>query len=70
MTEFDTGFPSIRQIQGWITEQQAVEFKLLTGEVMSGRVFWQDPHCICLQDESEQPILVWRQAIAHAKLQA
>ncbi len=65
MAEFDPGWPSVRQLQGFIQDKQPVEVKLLTGDVLTGRVFWQDTLCICLLGADEQPTVVWRQAIAY-----
>lgn len=67
MNEVETGLPNFRQVQGFIKENQAIEVKLLTGDLLSGTVFWQDLHCICLRDESEQLVTVWRHAIAYLK---
>lgn len=66
-TELETGLPSVRQLQMLIREQQAVEIKLVTGDVVAGRVRWQDNHCICLDDLENQTVMVWRQAIAYLK---
>ena len=65
--EFDTALPSIRQVQTLIKEAGIVELKLLTGDSLTGRIGWQDPHCLCLFDENNQPTTVWRQAIAYLK---
>lgn len=67
MSDFDTGLPSIRQVQTYTQDKQPIEIKLLTNDILTGTVFWQDHNCICLQDENQQPILVWRQAIAYIK---
>ena len=66
-SEFDTALPSIRQVQTLIKEAIIVEFKLVTGDALSGRIRWQDQYCICLIDENNQSITVWRQAIAYLK---
>ena len=63
MSELDTGLPSIRLVQSYIKNQQTLEVKLSTNEVLVGKLRWQDPHCLCLVDESEQAILIWRQAL-------
>lgn len=68
--DLDTGLPSTRQIQTLIREEQNIELKLLTGELVTGKVRWQDPNCICLADPQGQPTLIWRQAIAYVKPQA
>ncbi len=68
MTGFDTGLPSIRQIQSLVQEKVEVEVKLLTNEVLEGKIRWQDEHCLCLIDEAQQTTLVWRQAIAYLKV--
>ncbi|WP_204102303.1 MULTISPECIES: RNA-binding protein hfq [Spirulina sp. CCY15215] len=67
MTEFDTGLPSIRQIQGFVRDKQNVEFKLITGDVLIGKVFWQDADCICIETESGQ-VTFWRKAMVYYKL--
>ncbi|MBW4642212.1 MAG: RNA chaperone Hfq [Goleter apudmare HA4340-LM2] len=66
-TEFDTSLPSIRQVQSLIKETTVVELKLVTGDLLTGRVIWQDPHCMCVVDENSQQITVWKQAIAYLK---
>jgi len=66
-SEFDTALPSIRQVQTLIKEAIAVELKLITGDLLTGKLGWQDQNCICLLDENNQPITVWRHAIAYLK---
>ncbi|MGI0495416.1 MAG: RNA-binding protein hfq [Alkalinema sp. CACIAM 70d] len=68
--ELETGLPSIRQVQNLIKDGNDVEFKLVTGDLLSGKIRWQDPHCICLVDQYDQPTIVWRQAIAYMKPRA
>lgn len=70
MSEFDTGLPSARLLQGYIKEKTEVELKLLNQESLSGIIFWQDPHCICVVDGSEKPTLIWRHALAYIKEKA
>jgi host factor-I protein len=66
-TEFDTALPSIRQVQTLIKEATVVELKLATGDLLIGRIGWQDRNCLCLLDENEQSTLVWWPAIAYLK---
>ncbi|MEG3896743.1 MULTISPECIES: Hfq-related RNA-binding protein [unclassified Microcoleus] len=68
MSEFETGLPSVRLIQSYIKDKQQIELKLVTGDLLVGRIFWQDHSCICLLDASEKQILVSRQAIAYIKI--
>ena len=70
MTEFETGFPSTRQVQTMIKDNQEVELKLLTDDLLVGKISWQDPNCLCLIDHYNQPTLVWRQAIVYLKPKA
>ncbi len=65
--EFDTSLPSIRQVQNLIKQATPVEIKLLTGDLLLGRVFWQDPQCMCIMDENSQQTTIWKQAIAYIK---
>lgn len=67
MAEFNTDSPSIRQIQTYIKEKQEVEMKLITNDLHVGTVFWQDSDCICLRDQYDLPIMIWRQAIVYVK---
>jgi len=67
MSEFETGLPSVRLIQSYIKDKEQVEIKLLTGDLLAGRIFWQDHSCICLLDPSDQQILISRPAIAYVK---
>ena len=65
MTEFNTGLPSVRQIQSLIKGQQAVEIKLITNDVLVGKIRWQDDRCFCLLNQAEASILVWWQAVVY-----
>jgi host factor-I protein len=67
MTDFDTNLPSIRQIQKLITDKQDVELKLVTDDLLVGKIFWQDMECICLKDHYDQQTIVWRQAVVYMK---
>jgi host factor-I protein len=68
MTEFNTNYPSVRQIQKCVKHQKEVEIKLLTNDVIIGRVLWQDPNCLCIADRSSgNQFIVSRQAIAYLK---
>ena len=66
-SDFDVASPSIKQVQMLIKEAKAVEVKLLSGDLLSGRLLWQDQTCVCPVDTSEQSITIWRQAIAFIK---
>ena len=66
-TELETGLPSVRQLQMLIRDKQEVEIKLVTSDVITGRVQWQDKYCICLDSPENQTIMLWRQAIAYLK---
>ncbi|MBD1881173.1 RNA chaperone Hfq [Coleofasciculus sp. FACHB-T130] len=66
-TELETGLPSTRLVQTFVKEGQRVELKLLTNDVLVGKLRWQDQNCICLQDESNQQTMVWRHAIAYVQ---
>jgi host factor-I protein len=70
MSEFDTGLPSVRQVQSFIKDQQEIEMKLITDELLVGKILWQDANCICLIDRNEQQTLVWRQALVYLKPKA
>lgn len=70
MSGFDTNLPSIRQVQDLITEKQTVELRLLTEDLLVGKIIWQDEDCLSLQDQHNQTILVWRQALVYLKPKA
>ena len=67
MSNFDTTLPSTRQIQTYIQEKKEVEIKLITNDLHVGKVFWQDSNCICLLDQYDLPILIWRHSIVYLK---
>jgi host factor-I protein len=67
MSEFNTNFPGVRQIQSYIKDQQFVEIKLNVGETIEGKILWQDDQCICLIDGREQKFLIWKQALVYIK---
>lgn len=67
ITEFDTSLPSVRQVQNLIKQAEPIQVKLLTGDMLTGRIIWQDAQCVCLVDENSQQTTVWKQAIAYIK---
>jgi len=69
-SEVDVSLPHVRQLQAFIRDQQSLEIQLVTGEHLTGKLRWQDPECLCIDDGSSQPTLLWRHAIAYVKPQA
>ncbi len=69
MTEFNTGFPSIRQVQTFIKNKTAIEISLSTNESIKGIIQWQDQNCLCVLNNNKQKILIWFQAIVYLKQQ-
>ncbi|OKH52612.1 RNA-binding protein hfq [Calothrix sp. HK-06] len=67
LTEFDTSLPSVRQVQNLIKETSQVEIKLSTGDVISGKILWQDLQCMLIEDSSGQKITIWKQVLAYMK---
>ncbi|WOD38329.1 Hfq-related RNA-binding protein [Nodosilinea sp. E11] len=65
--EFATGFPSVRQVQTLIRDKSTVDVKLITGDLISGRVVWQDPQCICVETDDQSKHQIWKQAIGFLK---
>jgi host factor-I protein len=70
MSEFNTDLPSIRKVQDFIKEKQEVELKLITDDLIVGKLLWQDHNCFYLVDQYEKPILIWRQALVYLKPKA
>jgi host factor-I protein len=66
-TELETGLPSVRQLQTLIKDNSEVEVKLITNDLLVGKLRWQDPHCLCLLDHYDQPTIIWKQAIVYVK---
>jgi len=65
--ELETGLPSFRQLQKLIQTGGEVELKLVTNDLLVGKIRWQDDLCICLMDHYDQQTIVWKQAIAFLK---
>ncbi len=70
MTEFDTSLPGIRQVQNYIKDKQEVELKLITDDLIVGKILWQDANSLCLVDHYNQQTLIWRQALVFLKPKA
>ncbi|NJK41357.1 MAG: RNA-binding protein hfq [Acaryochloridaceae cyanobacterium SU_2_1] len=68
--ELDVNLPSVRQLQNLIQEESEVEIKLLTNDLLIGKIRWQDTSCLCLLDHYDQPTIVWKQAIVFLKPKA
>ncbi len=67
MTEMKTGLPSVRQLQTLIRNGNQVEVKVSTGDVITGKLLWQDDDCVCVADASAQPSIIWRHALVMIK---
>jgi host factor-I protein len=39
----------------------------VTGDLLAGKVRWQDNDCIALVDQYDQVTIVWRQAVVYLK---
>lgn len=65
MSKFDSGLPSVRQVQNLIKSKTPVEIKLLTGESLMGIIRWQDTDGLGLIDESERSTIIRLPAIAY-----
>jgi host factor-I protein len=70
MTEFDTSLPGIKQVQNYIKDKQEVELKLITDDLVVGKILWQDANCLCVVDHYNQQTLIWRQALVFLKPKA
>jgi host factor-I protein len=66
-TELETGLPSVRQIQSIIRDETEVELKVITNDLLTGKIRWQDAYCLCLIDHYDQPTIVWRNAVVYIK---
>ncbi|MGF1603060.1 MAG: RNA-binding protein hfq [Thermosynechococcaceae cyanobacterium] len=66
-TELDVGLPSIRQLQSLIQDGSEVEVKVITNDLLVGKIRWQDTFCLCLLDHYDQPTVIWKQAIVFLK---
>ncbi|WP_017294839.1 Hfq-related RNA-binding protein [Geminocystis herdmanii] len=67
MTVFNTGFPSVRQIQTFIKNKTSVEIALSTSLTLDGVILWQDQNCICLSNSSKEKFLIPHHAIVYLK---
>jgi host factor-I protein len=69
-TELETGLPGIRMIQRLIRDAKEVELKLLTDDLLVGKILWQDNTYFCLVDHYNQQTLILRQVVAYIKPKA
>jgi host factor-I protein len=67
MTVFNTGFPSVRQIQTFIKNKTSVEIALTTSQTLQGVILWQDQNCVCLCNSSKEKFLIPHHAIVYLK---
>ena len=67
ITELDTSLPSVKQLQNSIKEAKQIELKLVTGDLLAGKILWQDRYCLFLTDENTQKVMVWKQSIVYMK---
>jgi host factor-I protein len=67
MPELDINQPSTRQIQQLIKDKSKLEIKLLTGDVLSGELFWQDADYFCLTLAGDSKVIIGKLAVAYIK---
>lgn len=67
MTVFNTGFPSVRQIQTFVKNKTSVEIALSTSQTLQGVILWQDQNCVCLSNSSKEKFLIPHHAIVYLK---
>ncbi len=67
MPELDINQPSTRQIQQLIKEKSKLELKLVTGDILSGELFWQDADYFCLTDNDSNKVIISKLAVAYLK---
>jgi host factor-I protein len=70
MSEFDTALPGVKQVQNYIKDKQEVELKLVTDDLVVGKIIWQDADSLCLMDHYNQQTIIWRQALVYLKSKA
>ncbi len=73
MSDLNITLPSIRRIHSIIRENQHVELKLLTGDVVKGELKWIDDHCLGMHTSEggdAHTMVIWRHAIAFIKTNA
>lgn len=66
-SELETGIPSVHQIQDLIKAGSEIEVKLVTNDLLVGKLRWQDNQCVCLLDQYDQPTIIWKQALVYVK---
>lgn len=67
MTVFNTGFPSVRQIQTFVKNKTSIEIALTTSQTLQGVILWQDQNCVCLSNSSQEKFLIPHHAIVYIK---
>jgi len=67
MPTFNTGLPSVRQIQVFIKDKINVQIGLTTNQSTKGKILWQDENCICILEDGTDKTLIWLSAIAYIK---
>ena len=70
MSEFDTALPGVIQVQNYIKNKQEVELKLVTDDLVVGKITWQDTDSICVVDNNNQQTIIWRHALVFLKPKA
>ena len=70
MSEFDTALPGVIQVQNYIKNKQEVELKLVTDDLVVGKIIWQDADSVCVVDHYNQQTIIWRQALVFLKPKA
>ena len=65
--DMESGLPSIRIVQTLIKEEREVELKVVTDDLIVGKILWQDPSCLCLVDHYNQQTIITRHSIVFMK---
>ncbi len=66
-TQLETNLPSIRLFQTLIRDKQEVELKLVTDDLLVGKILWQDVYYFCLVDQYDQQTIILRESVVYIK---
>ena len=62
--------PEIVIVDPAANQPKELKKKLTTNDLLTGKIRWQDPTCLCIFDHYDQPTIVWKQAIVFLKPKA
>lgn len=64
MSEFNINLPSVRLLQEHLRTKQVLEVKMMNGDLITGKLLWQDPNGFFFETNEGSKVFLWLHGVA------